>query len=163
MLTKQNFIDALSAELHIIRHLGTKVEPTMLDYRPTSKQRSMGELMQYLGHVFLVGMTANIAGDVSLYATLSKEAPVVTIENFDLVMQMQIKAITEKIESLTEEDMAKEVEIFGMKASVAVHLLNVMKWATAYKMQFFLYLKSCGKEHLNTMNLWRGVDPAPTE
>ena len=135
----------------------------MLDYRPTEKQRSMAELMQYLGHVFLIGVKANVAGDQSLYGLLSKDVPDVTVDNFDLIMQMQTKSVIEIIDGLTEEDMAKEVEIFGMKESVGVHLLNVLKWATAYKMQLFLYLKSCGKEHLNTMNLWRGVDPAPTE
>jgi hypothetical protein len=25
-------------------------------------------------------------------------------------------------------------------------------------MQLFLYLKSCGRDELNTMNLWAGVD-----
>ena len=31
----------------------------------------------------------------------------------------------------------------------------------AYRTQLFLYLKSCGQEHLGTVNLWRGIDPAP--
>jgi hypothetical protein len=28
----------------------------------------------------------------------------------------------------------------------------------AYRTQLFLYLKACGREELNTMNLWGGVD-----
>jgi len=28
----------------------------------------------------------------------------------------------------------------------------------AYRMQLFLYLKACGGEELNTMNLWAGMD-----
>jgi hypothetical protein len=31
----------------------------------------------------------------------------------------------------------------------------------AYRTQIFLYLKSCGREELNTMNLWAGMDPTP--
>ena len=32
----------------------------------------------------------------------------------------------------------------------------------AYRMQLFLYLKACGREELNTMNLWVGMDqPMP--
>jgi len=30
-------------------------------------------------------------------------------------------------------------------------------------MQLFMYLKACGREELNTMNLWGGVDaPMPS-
>jgi hypothetical protein len=28
----------------------------------------------------------------------------------------------------------------------------------AYRTQLFCYLKACGREELNTMNLWAGVD-----
>jgi hypothetical protein len=30
----------------------------------------------------------------------------------------------------------------------------------AYRTQLFLYLKACGREELNTMNLWVGMDGA---
>jgi hypothetical protein len=42
-------------------------------------------------------------------------------------------------------------------------MLNVMKWAVAYKMQLFLYIKANGNHDINTSNLWRGVDPAPKQ
>ena len=28
----------------------------------------------------------------------------------------------------------------------------------AYRTQLFMYLKACGREELNTMNLWAGID-----
>ena len=32
----------------------------------------------------------------------------------------------------------------------------------AYRTQLFVYLKACGREELNTMNLWAGMDaPMP--
>jgi hypothetical protein len=38
----------------------------------------------------------------------------------------------------------------------------VLGGCAAYRTQLFLYLKSCGREELSTMNLWQGVDaPAP--
>ncbi len=37
----------------------------------------------------------------------------------------------------------------------------VLSGHAAYRMQLFLYLKASGREELNTMNLWSGVD-APT-
>jgi hypothetical protein len=39
----------------------------------------------------------------------------------------------------------------------------VLAGCAAYRTQLFLYLKACGREELNTMNLWAGVDaPAAT-
>ena len=161
MITKKQFLQSFIKEIEIIRHLGTKITPEMLEYRPSDKQRTMLDLMNYLGRIFDIGVTANIAGDSKMYMTLSEQAPVVTLSNFDLVMQMQIKSIEEKIEALTDEDLAKEIEIFGAKDTLAMHLVNVMKWGVAYKMQLFLYIKACGNHDINTSNLWRGVDPAP--
>lgn len=149
--------------MDIIRHLGTKVEASMLEYKPSEKQRSMLELMNYLGHIFDLATTICIAGTSSNYMELAKNAPVVTFENFDLVMQMQTKTVVEKIQALTDEDFAKEIEIFGNKDTLAMHLFGVSKWAVAYKMQLFLYIKACGKHDINTSNLWRGVDSAPKE
>ena len=39
---------------------------------------------------------------------------------------------------------------------------HVIGQCAAYRMQLFLYLKACGREDLNTMNLWVGTDaPVP--
>ena len=35
---------------------------------------------------------------------------------------------------------------------------HVLGQLAAYRMQLFLYLKACGREELNTMNLWVGTD-----
>jgi hypothetical protein len=34
----------------------------------------------------------------------------------------------------------------------------VLGGSAAYRTQLFLYLKACGREELNTMNLWAGTD-----
>jgi hypothetical protein len=36
---------------------------------------------------------------------------------------------------------------------------NVIAQCSAYRTQLFMYLKACGREELNTSNLWMGVDP----
>ena len=47
----------------------------------------------------------------------------------------------------------------GIERTRAEHLLNgPLKWAAAYKMQLFMNLKMSGAEHLNTLNLWAGMD-----
>src|SRR3954463_2820772 len=48
VLTKSELIDALQQEARILLHLAGKVEPEMRDYRPTPKQRSALELLQYM-------------------------------------------------------------------------------------------------------------------
>src|SRR6188474_3380609 len=48
VLTKDELIATLQHEVRILQHLATKVDPAMLDYRPTPKQRSTLELLQYL-------------------------------------------------------------------------------------------------------------------
>ena len=36
---------------------------------------------------------------------------------------------------------------------------HVLGQCAAYRTQLFMYLKACGREELNTTNLWVGVDP----
>jgi len=48
ILTTPELIATLQHEVRILLHLASKVEPAMLDYRPTPKQRSALELLQYL-------------------------------------------------------------------------------------------------------------------
>ncbi len=161
MITKQQFIDNFVKEIDIIRHLATKVTPDMLDYRPHEKQRSMLELLNYLGHIFTVGVELNIEGNMGKYAELTSNVPVVTLENFDMLMEAQAKAVAARIEALTDAELTEEYEIFGRSASRAMHIFGVMKWTVAYKMQLFLYIKANGNHDISTINLWAGVDAAP--
>ncbi len=163
MITKQQFIESLCAEIDIIRHLGTKIDENMLSYRPSEKQRTLLELMNYLGHIFSTGVTVNIEGNTNRYMEIAQSAPVVTLENFDSVMKNQKEYVVEKITGLTDEQLAEVTDFFGGKAPRAIHMFNVMKWAVAYKMQLFLYIKANGNHDISTANLWRGVDMAPTQ
>ena len=48
VLTKPELIASLQSEVRILLHLAGKIDRTMLDYRPTPKQRSTIELLKYL-------------------------------------------------------------------------------------------------------------------
>ena len=54
ILTTSELIETLKQEVRILLHLASKVEPAMLDYRPTPKQRSTLELLQ---HMAIMGPT----------------------------------------------------------------------------------------------------------
>src|SRR5262245_15583321 len=48
VLTKAELLSSLQKESRILGHLADKVEPSMVDYRPTAKQRSSLELLRYM-------------------------------------------------------------------------------------------------------------------
>ena len=48
VLTKAELLNTLQKESRILAHLADKVEPSMVDYRPTPKQRSSLELLRYM-------------------------------------------------------------------------------------------------------------------
>ena len=48
VLTKSELIASLQNEVRILLHLSSKIDRTMLDYRPRPKQRSTIELLRYL-------------------------------------------------------------------------------------------------------------------
>jgi hypothetical protein len=69
------------------------------------------------------------------------------------------------ISGFSDADFRSELDLFGIgKASRGSIIVNmVLCGYAAYRTQLFLYLKSCGREELNTMNLWAGMDaPMPT-
>lgn len=49
VLTKSELIALLQKEVRLLLHLTTKIDPSMLDYRPTPKQRSTLELLRSSG------------------------------------------------------------------------------------------------------------------
>ena len=60
---------------------------------------------------------------------------------------------------MSDADLRAEIELFGDRAARGFFLVNlVLCSCAAYRTQLFLYLKACGREELNTMNLWSGVD-----
>jgi hypothetical protein len=65
----------------------------------------------------------------------------------------------ELLGSCSDADLREEIEMFGSKASRGSWIVNlVLCHYVAYRMQLFLYLKACGHEELNTVNLWVGMD-----
>ena len=61
-LTKEELLSALRGEVRLLLHLISKVEVAKLDFRPTAKQRSTLELLQYLTIMGPIHTRAIIAG-----------------------------------------------------------------------------------------------------
>jgi hypothetical protein len=160
-LTKQELIAALQNEVRILLHLAGKVDPSKLDYRPTAKQRSTIELLRYLS-IMGPGLvpairTGNFDGAAWGAAVAAADA-----KNFDQILAdiaKQSDMYAAEIGAMSDEDLATELDLFGRKFSRGFHIVNlVFGGHAAYRTQLFCYLKSCGQDGLNTMNLWAGAD-----
>ncbi len=169
VLTKAELIQSLQNEVRVLLHLASKVEPAMLDYRPTAKQRGMLELLQYLVIMGPIHLGAIQAGAFDMEAwrtawqTGEAAAKGMNLEEVKDALGKQSAMFAELLGSCSDADLRAEVEMFGHKASRGSMIVSlVLCHYVAYRMQLFLYLKACGREELNTVNLWVGMDGPPT-
>jgi hypothetical protein len=150
VLTKAELIASLQHEIRILVHLCSKVTPQMLDYRPTPKQRSLIELLRYLtvmGPVLVPSIKAGAFLQEAWQAADAKAAG----------MDFEADAVA----AFSDDELRAEIEMFGQKMPRGPFLVSMVQCGhAAYRTQLFCYLKSCGREELNTMNLWAGVDGA---
>ena len=66
------------------------------------------------------------------------------------------------LSSFSDADFRSEVDLFGSGRSQPWFYIS-SSWlcgGRAYRTQLFCYLKACGRDELNTMNLWGGMDAA---
>jgi hypothetical protein len=165
VLTKEEAIGTLEDEVRVILHLASKIEPKMLDYRPSSKQRSLLELMQYLVVMAPAQLKTIVAGDFTMdsfrahWQTAEAAAKAMSLEDAKAAIAKQSALFAELIGPLSDVDLRAEIEMFGRKASRGFWIIRLpLSHYSAYRMQLFLYLKACGRTELSTMNLWMGAD-----
>ncbi len=168
VLTKNELIYDLERDTRILLHLVSKVEPRMLDYRPTPKQRSLLELLQYLVIMPPIHTRLIKEGppDMKTFQELwQKEeavAKAMDLEQIKAAIARHPAVLTEIVNSMSDADLRQQLELFGDKTTRGMWLVNiVLAHNAAYRMQLFLYLKACGREELNTMDLWVGDQAHP--
>jgi hypothetical protein len=161
VLTNSELIASLQNEVRILLHLASKIDRTKLDYRPTPKQRSTLELLQYLT---IMGPALLQAAKVGTFdpASWTVAEQAAKARNFDRTLAaigQHSDAYPALLADMSDADFRAEIEMFGMKTSRGSFIVNqVLCACAAYRTQLFLYLKACGREELGTMNLWAGVD-----
>ena len=166
VLSKPELIAALQNEVRILLHLAGKVDRNKLDYRPTPKQRSTMELLQYLvvmGPILLRAIKAGVF-DQAAFQAASAEAKAMNFDQVLAAIGKQSGTYAELVSAYSDDDFRDEIDLFGGgKSSRGFVIVNlVLGGCAAYRTQLFLYLKACGREELSTMNLWAGVDaPMP--
>ena len=165
VLTKDELSSALWWEVHLLQHLMSKIEPAMLDYRPSPKQRSLLELLQYLALFGPIQLRGALGSGFSMddWMKTWKEGEAATkAMNLDQVRETiagQPALYAEALAAAPDESLREPVELFGHKDTRGAWAVKlVLNHYAAYRMQLFLYLKACGREELNTLNLWAGMD-----
>jgi len=161
MITKEQFIQNVKREVGIIKHLFEKIPEAGHEYRPTEKQRTTLELLQYLANGPLHALEAIKLNDTSVFG--SQAANTVTLENFKDLMDEECASIVKMLEEMTDEEMNELIDLWksGTPAPRSQFILQmVLESFVAYKMQLFLYIKSAGNADINTSNLWQGRDRA---
>ncbi|GMV21044.1 MAG: hypothetical protein AMXMBFR57_09930 [Acidimicrobiia bacterium] len=161
VLTKSELIGSLKNEVRILMHLAGKVDRAQLDYRPTPKQRSTMELLQYLSIMGPELVKAAIAGtfDGAVWGAAEAESKARDFDQTLAVIEGQGKVLADLLGALPDEAFREEINLFGMPASRGSFIVNVaLSGYAAYRTQLFCYLKACGREELSTMNLWMGAD-----
>jgi hypothetical protein len=165
VLTKAELIASLQHEVRILLHLTSKIDRTMLEYRPTPKQRSTMELLRYLTLMgpMMVKFAKAGAFDPAVWTVEEKAAAARDFDQTVAALAAHGDAYASLIGDMSDADFRGEIEMFGNKTTRGAFIVNlVLCGCAAYRTQLFMYLKACGREELSTMNLWAGVDaPVP--
>ena len=165
VLTKPELIALLHKEVRILLHLASKIDRTQLDYRPTPKQRSTLELLQYLTYMgpMLVRYGKGEKMDADTWTPIVKAAGARDFDQTLAAIEAQKDTYAALVEGIDENGFRAEVPGFdGAKTTCGSFIVyNVLGQCAAYRTQLFLYLKACGLEELGTVNLWAGMDAVP--
>ena len=162
VLTKSELISTLQHEVRILLHLASKADPAMRDYRPTPKQRSALELLQYLTIMGPELVKGAKAGGFNVEAWTAAQAAA-NARDWDQTLA-SLATQGDQYDTLladwTDADFRADIDPFGRgKTSKGAFLVNlVLAGHAAYRTQLFCYLKACGRDELGTMNLWGGMD-----
>ena len=161
VLTRSELIASLQNEVRILLHLAGKVDRATLDYRPTPKQRSTLELLQYLTLMGPELIKAVQAGrfDPAAWTAAEKAAAALDFDETIAALAAQREHYPALLGDMPESDFRGEVDMFGQTSTRGSFIVNtVLSGCAAYRTQLFLYLKACGREELSTWNLWSGMD-----
>ena len=161
VLTKSELLSAMQNEVRILVHLAGKIDKTMIDYRPTPKQRSTLELLKYMSIMGpqLVAAAKRGAFDPAIWGAADAEAQKRDFDQTVAAIKGQHDEYARLLGEWTDADFRAEMDAFGSKSTKGAFLVHlVLGGHAAYRTQLFNYLKACGREELSTMNLWGGVD-----
>src|SRR5687768_2121294 len=128
VLTKDELNGALNNEVRILLHLAGKVEPRMLDYRPTPKQRSTLELLRYLTYMGPQLIRAIKAGgfDPPAWQAAVAEADAMDFDQLIARLEKQGGLYADLIEGFSDSELRGDVDLFGRGKTTRGLMLTTM-------------------------------------
>ena len=115
VLTKSELIASLQHEVRILVHLSSKLDRSMLDYRPTPKQRSAIELLRYLTIMGpnLVKFARSGSFDPAAWTVEEKAAGARDFDQSVAAIAAQSETYATLIGEISDADFRGEIEMFG--------------------------------------------------
>ena len=166
VLLKSELISSLQHEVRILLHLAAKVNASNVNYRPTPKQRSTGELVQYLSFMgpTIVRYALAEPPEVTIWTEGEQAAKRRSFEQAVTEIARHSEEYASLLGNVPEAKFREEfIDWDGKKTTVGAFLVNlVLSGCAAYRTQLFCYLKASGQDQLDSSNLWLGVDRAET-
>ena len=156
---KQQLLFNLEREIVLLKQLSSVIEEKDLSYRPSEKQRSTYELMQYLSGVGSFMFRRFIDNDITPEERqkIMDYRNTLTLANFSDRLDEQLNSIKIYMERISEEDLlTKEIELpWQEKMVLGAAIINApIKWLAAYRMELFMYLKMNGHTDIGTKEAW---------
>lgn len=158
MYTKEEIWASISKEIGIIKHLFEKIPEGSENYKPTEKQRTMLELLQYLSVMGVISLRATLEDNAKVFEEMKDLSSLTNMDNFVEMMTKEEEEMKVLYEKFSDEEFKKVITRFGTTQTKALFILGLLKNFTAYKMQLFLYIKASGNHEIGTSNLWGGYD-----
>src|SRR5580698_6258617 len=119
VLTKEELIDGTQKEVRILVHLISKVDPAKTDYRPSAKQRSVLELVQYMT-LMAPAMSESIKGGVftqeamgPIWGPRDAASKAMNWEQAVAAIGRQSDEMTRAIGGWTDADFRSDINMFG--------------------------------------------------
>src|SRR5215467_5886936 len=122
VLTREELISALQQEVRILLHLAGKVDRAQLDYRPTPKQRSTLELLQYLAVMGPVQVQMIRAGEFSreafsaAWTPAEKAAAATSFDDAVAAIAAQSDYYAHELGAWSDVDFREVLDMFGNKS-----------------------------------------------
>ncbi len=165
MITREQFLSSMRHETKVVQHVATKVPAGKLDFRPTPKQRSTLELLQYLTTCGVIGVKWVVNGNWDHVEAIENAAKDVSPANFAAAMDRQMAELEKDVRALAEKDLLTKPAAmpWGAPTVVGLGLIDCgLKPLVAYRMQLFLYAKESGAHDIGPADCWAGVS-APNQ
>jgi hypothetical protein len=164
VLSRDELVALLQHEVKILRHLAGKIDRAALDYRPTPKQRTTLDLLRYLTMMgpALVDVAESGTFDPAAWTVRERAAAALNFDEAVAAIAAHADLYARRAAGWSDGWLRAEIAPWGESCTRGRFLVQfVLCGCTAYRMQLFLYLKSCGRDELGTLDLWDGVDPPP--